>query len=213
MQTTAYRVLRIAFLVSLITPVSAQAQMPCMGWMGSATTDSTGGSMGPGMMGMGPRMMQNMGPMMGMCYGMMQNMGPGMMGGMMNACPMMGMMGMGAGMMGANPTTAPTQGAAAQPPELDLSDAQQKRINSIRDDERKQHWEIMGKMMDQQARLRDLNLTPTPDPKKVGAVYADLGKLQQQMAEMHVKANNQVYAVLTEEQKNRYLKWRQGGKP
>ena len=202
MQTVVNKAYWAAVLVLLMTPMSARAQMPCSAWMGNAATGSTYSGMG-----MGPGMMQSMGPaMMGMCSGMMQNMGPGMMGGMMGAYPMMGM-------MGSNATTAPTQGVATQPPVLDLSDAQQKRINAIRDSERKQHWELMGKMMDQQARLRDLNVTPTPDPKKVGAVYADLGKLQQQMAEMHVKANNQVYAVLTEDQQRRYLKWQQGGRP
>jgi Spy/CpxP family protein refolding chaperone len=110
-------------------------------------------------------------------------MGPGMMGGY----------GMGPGMMGGygmGPIWA-----------LDLSDAQRAKITSIADALRKKHWAIMGQILDEQAKLRDLYAKSEPDPKAVGAVFADISKLHQAMLEAHVQAMNQARGVLTPEQK------------
>jgi Spy/CpxP family protein refolding chaperone len=114
-------------------------------------------------------------------YGPGYGMGPGMMGGY-------GWMGM-----------------------LDLSDDQRTKINKTMDEERKQHWAIMGKMMEQQNKLRDLYTADKPDPKKVGAVYGEIAKLQQQMVETHLQATNQVQDVLTKEQREQIRQWHRGG--
>ena len=155
--------------------------------------------MGPGMMGgyggygMGPGMMGGgyggmMGPgMMGGHGGMM---GPGMMGGGYGGMGMMGGHGMGM---------------------LDLTADQQAKLNKIFDDKRKQHWAIMGKMMEEQSKLRDLYTADKPDPKKVGAVYGEIGKLQQQMIESHVQATNQMQDILTKEQRDQLRQWHRGG--
>jgi len=161
-----------------------------------------GGGYGPGMMGgygMGPGMMggyggYGMGPM-GMMGGMM---GPGMMGGGYGG---MGMMGMGPGMMGG-------YGGFNG---LNLSDEQRAKIDKIFDAERKQHWSVMGKMMDEQNKLRDLYAQETPDPKKVGAVYGEIAKLRQQMIEAHVQASNQMQQVLTKEQREQLRQWNRDG--
>jgi Spy/CpxP family protein refolding chaperone len=151
--------------------------------------------MGPGMMwggyGMGPGMMGGYGGY-GMGPGMM-GMGPGMMGGYG-----MGMMGMGPGMM---------WGYDA----LNLTDEQRAKIEKILDAERKQHWSVMGKMLDEQNKLRDLYAQETPDPKKVGAVYGEMAKLRQQMIEAHVQASNEVQQVLTKEQREQLRQWNRGG--
>ncbi len=123
-------------------------------------------------------------------------MGPGMMGG-----GGMGM-GMGPGMMG---------GGFGMLDMLDLKDEQRTKINKIHDDLRKQHWAIMGKMMDEQGTLRDLHQADVPDAKKIGAVYGNLGKLRQQMAETHVEAMNKINALLTPEQRDQMRQWRRGG--
>jgi len=147
--------------------------------------------MGPGMMGgyggygMGPGMMGGYGG-----YGM----GPGMMGGYG------GGYGMGPGMMGFGPLGS-----------LDLNDEQRAKIDKIIETERKQHWSTMGKMLDVQNKLRYLYAADEPDPKKVGAVYGELAKLQQQMLETHVRASNQVHQVLTKEQREQLRQWNRGG--
>ena len=153
-----------------------------------------GNGMGPGMMGggYGPGMMGGYGG-----YGM----GPGMMGGYGGMGMMGGGYGMGPGMM---------MGYGALNG-LDLSDEQRAKIDKIFDAERKQHWSVMGKMMDEQNKLRDLYAQETPDPKKVGAVYGEIAKLRQQMIETHVQASNEMQQVLTKEQREQLRQWNRGG--
>ncbi|NIO40423.1 MAG: periplasmic heavy metal sensor [Burkholderiales bacterium] len=126
--------------------------------------------MGPGMMGMGPGMMGGMGHM-------------GMMGGP-------GMMGMGPGMMGG-------MGPLHM---LDLSEEQWAKVRSIQDNVRKQHWQIMGKIMDESSMLQELFAVDKPDPKKIGSVYGKIFDLRRQMIESGIEAHNQIEAVLTKEQ-------------
>jgi len=175
--------------------------------------DYTGGygpyGMGPGMMGgyggygMGPGMMGGgYGPGMMGGYGG-YGMGPGMMGGYGGMGP--GMMGGGYGM---GPGMMMGYGALNG---LDLSDEQRAKIDKIFDAERKQHWSVMGKMMDEQSKLRDLYAQETPDPKKVGAVYGEMAKLRQQMIETHVQASNEMQQVLTKEQREQLRQWNRGG--
>lgn len=146
---------------------------------------------GPGMMngyggyGMGPGMM-------GGGYGG-YGMGPGMMGGY----------GMGPGMMG------PYWGSG-----LDLTPDQQAKINKIQDETRKAHWAMMGEMMNQQAKLRDLNLAPKRDNAAIDAAYKEFGKLQQQMYDSAVAAHKRMEAVLTKEQQEKLRDyWRKGWAP
>jgi len=158
---------------------------PGMGMMGG------GYGMGPGMMGGG----YGMGPgMMGGGYGYGMGAGMGMMGGGY---------GMGPGMMGG--------GYGYGMGMINLSDEQRTKMNKTMDDERKQHWAIMGKMMEQQNKLRDLYAADKPDPKKVGAVYGEIAKLQQQMIETHLQATNQMQDVLTKEQREQIRQWHRGG--
>ncbi|MHB8453506.1 MAG: Spy/CpxP family protein refolding chaperone [Acidiferrobacterales bacterium] len=93
---------------------------------------------------------------------------------------------------------------------LNLTDQQRKTINGVFDAERKQHWVVMGKMLDEQEKLRDLFAQDEPDPKKVGAVYGQIAILRQQMIEAHVQAENQMQNVLTKEQREQFHEWRRG---
>ena len=147
----------------------------------TAWADDVDDYAGHGPYGMGPGMMWGGG------YGM----GPGMMGGGYGYDPgMMGGFGMGPGRHGYGALNS-----------LDLSNEQRAKIDKIFDAERKQHWSVMGKIMDEQNKLRDLYEQETPDPKKVGAVYGEIAKLHQQMIETHVQASNQAQEVLTQEQR------------
>jgi Spy/CpxP family protein refolding chaperone len=171
-----------------------------------------GYGMGPGMMGgygygMGPGMMggYGMGPGMMGGYGM----GPGMMGGYGMGPGMMGGYGMGPGMMGGYGMGPGGGGYWAR--HLKLSDEQQAKINKIQDDTRKQHWSIMGAMMDQQAKLRDLYAAPNRDSAAIDETYKNIGTLQQQMYDSGVDARKRIEAVLTKEQQERLRKdWRGG---
>ena len=153
--------------------------------------------MGPRGYGMGQGMMGNgygMGPGMGMGggYGMggAYGMGPGMMGGD----------GMGPGMgMGGGWGMAP-QGLP------DLTPDQRTRVSRIQDDTRRKHWELMGKMMEEQSRLRDLNDAPKRDSDAINDTYKKISELQRKMYEQSADAHKRMEAVLTQEQKEK--SWR-----
>jgi Spy/CpxP family protein refolding chaperone len=150
---------------------------------------------GPGMMGSGM-----MGPgMMGGYYGMPHGMG--MMGS--------GMMGPGTGMMGMGPGMG-MQGAFYA---LDLNDDQRKKLTQIQDGLRKQHWELMGKVQDEYAKLRDLYAADTRDPAAIGAQAQRIFDLRRQMLESSVEAGNRMEALLTAEQKAQLRKDVRGGCP
>ena len=130
-------------------------------------------------------------PMMGGGMGTMGGeMGPG-------SC---GMIGGGAGMMGYGALGA-----------LDITKDQQAKINKIQDDLRKQHWAIMGKMMDEQAKLRDLYAEEKLDAKKIGAVSDAVYALRKQMIESRIDAINRMRDVLTKEQREQLNKRSGGG--
>lgn len=188
-----------------LTPEQMREQM--MQQRGYGPGYGPGYGMGPGMMGgygggygMGPGMMGGYGPGWGMGPGMMgggygYGMGPGMMGGFG------GGFGMGPGMMGYG------MGPLYM---LNLSDSQRDKIEKIHDNEHRKHWAISGKILEEQNKLRDLYQADEPDPKKVGAVYGNIAKLQQQMIETQVQASNDARKVLTKEQRAQLSQWRRG---
>jgi Spy/CpxP family protein refolding chaperone len=145
------------------------------------------GAWAQGMGGWGMGMMDDSDmPMMGSGMGMMGGgMGPG-------SC---GMLGGGSGMMGYG-----TFGA------LDLSKDQQAKINKIQDDMRKQHWALMGKMMDEQSKLRDLYSEDKLDAMKIGAVSDAIYAIRKQMIESRIDATNRMRDVLTKEQRDQLNK-------
>ncbi|MDH4164620.1 MAG: Spy/CpxP family protein refolding chaperone [Nitrospirota bacterium] len=120
----------------------------------------------------------------------MYNSGPGMMSGGMGpgSC---GMMGSSMGMMGSGQFSA-----------LDLTKDQKARINKIQDELRKQHWAVMGKMMDEQSKLRDLYDEEKLDAKKINAVSDAIHGLRKQMIESRIDAFNRMREVLTAEQRD-----------
>jgi Spy/CpxP family protein refolding chaperone len=156
-----------------------------------------GHGMGSGMMGMGPGMMGPgmMGPGM-MGPGMM---GPGMMGPGMMRHGMMGHGMMGHGMMGHGMMGHGMMGPMWM---LDLTSEQRARIREIQDEQRRQNWDTLGKIMDESSQLRDLYGADKWDPKAIGAVYGKIFDLKRQMIEASITAHNRREAVLTQEQRD-----------
>ena len=115
------------------------------------------------------------------------------MGGMMG--PMGGMMGPMGGMMG------PMIGNLAG---LDLTDKQQDQIRDIHRNMRKQHWDLMEKMMETSDQLYKLYDADKPDPEKIGKVYDDIYKIKRQMIQEHIVIRNKVYDLLTKEQREKF---------
>lgn len=184
--------LLLGALVLGAPPAHAQAATPAeskAAASGKEAAPSGGCPMGPGY-GMGPGMM-------GGGYGM----GPGMMGGGMGPGMMGG--GMGPGMMGGGYG----MGLRGLP---DLTADQRAKIAKIRDETRKKNWELMGQMMDEQARLGDLYDAPKQDSDAITNSYKKISELQRRIYESAADAHKRMEAVLTQEQKEKWWRfWRQ----
>lgn len=144
----------------------------------------------PGMMGMGPGMMGGMGP--GYGAGPDWGMGPGMMG------PMGPGYGAGPGMMrgyGAGP-----YGLAR----LNLTGDQQKAVNKIVDDHRKRQHDLIGKLADHQARLRDQYQREKWDADAITKIYDQMADVRRQMIRLRIEMRNQIYERLTPEQRQQF---------
>jgi len=199
-----------AALAAFTFTAQAQPQTPSRG-------DGPPPGYGPGMMGgYGPGMMRGYGPGYGQGYGpgMMggygpgygQGYGPGMMGGYGRG-GMMGGYGYGGGMMGGYGSGMMGLGALQA---LDLNEQQLGKITQIQDETRRKNWSVMGKLMDEQAHMRDLFLADKRDPAAIGKQAMKIADLRRQMLEASVDARNRAEALLTKEQKDQLRSWHRG---
>jgi Spy/CpxP family protein refolding chaperone len=158
------------------------------------STYGWGYGMGPGMMGgygqgygpgygMGPGMMGGFGP----GYGT----GPGMMGGYGGPGYGPGY-GMGPGMMG----------GYGPGYDLNLSAEQRGKITKMQNDLRRQHWDLMGKMQEEQSKMAEQYNADKRDDAALSASSKKMAELQQQMFEQSLNAQKQMDAVLTKEQRD-----------
>ncbi|MEP7182638.1 MAG: Spy/CpxP family protein refolding chaperone [Betaproteobacteria bacterium] len=164
----------------------------------SALADSPQGGYGPGY-GMGSGMMGGYGMGSGMMgsYGM----GPGMMGDHGSGYGMgAGMMdgqghgyGMGSGMMGGYGSRA----------DLNLSAEQRTKIARIQSDVRRKHWDLMGKMHDEQAQMNEQYDSDRRDDAALSKSFRNMSDLRQQMFDLSLSARRQMDAVLTTEQRDK----------
>lgn len=133
-------------------------------------------------------------------YPMMGGYGPGMMGGDYGPGMMGGYhrggYGYGSGMMGGG-------GCYGIENTLNLTADQQSKISKIREDMRKSHWDIMGKMREENYKLKDLYNADKPDTKAIGAQYKKIQALQYQMMESGLASHNRMQDLLTKEQKEK----------
>jgi Spy/CpxP family protein refolding chaperone len=179
----------VATAVALNLPV-AGAQMGGYGGYGPGMMGGYGGY-GPGMMGgyggYGPGMMGGYG---GYGPGMMGGYGgygPGTMGGY-------GGYGMGPGMMyGYDADHADA---------LNLTDDQREKIAKIQEALFTKHWELMGKMREQQLKLREQLASGKADDASIGKAYKNVEALRQQMWASGADAQKQIDAVLTKAQRD-----------
>lgn len=124
--------------------------------------------------------------------------GAGMMGGYGMGPGMMGGYGMGPGMMG---------GYGMGPQGLpDLTADQRTKIGKIQDETRRKHWELMGQVMEEQARLRDLYSAPKRDSDAIASTHKKISELQRRMYESAADAHKRMESVLTKEQQEK--SWR-----
>lgn len=140
------------------------------------------------------------GPGYGMGYGMGSMMGGYGMGGMMDGCGYGERMGgqrsdcgMGPGMMGGYGMRS----------DLNLSADQRSKIAKIQNDLRRQHWVLMGKMLDEQAQMGEQYSSDNPDEALLKKIYRNMSDLRHQMFDLSLDARKQIEAVLTKEQREK----------
>ncbi len=166
-----------------------------------------GYGMGPGMMGgygpgygMGPGMNGGYGPGYGMGSGMMGGMmGPGMMGGYGPGY------GMGPGMMGGYGQGAGMMGDALW--SLELTDAQRSQVLKIQDEVRRMNWDLLGKTLDETAKLREAYSSGKRDRAAIIGAYKTLGELRLRRIENSLAAAEKMEGVLTKEQREQLRRW------
>jgi Spy/CpxP family protein refolding chaperone len=129
-------------------------------------------------------------------------------------CPM-GMMGggMGRGMMGDGMMGGMGRMGGAPFQMLDLTPEQRTKINKIHDELRRKNWETLGKVQDEEAKLRDLYAADKRDPKAIGAVYGSIYALKRQMIEAGIDAHNRMEALLSDAQRAQLKQMRSGMGP
>lgn len=133
-------------------------------------------------------------------YGMTGGgMGPGMMGGGW---------GMGPGMTGGSGWGGMGMMGGGRIAMLDLTDEQRSKVNKILDDERSQHWNIMGQMMQLQNQQRDLYSADKRDVQAILKNEEQTDQLRRKMLEVHLKAEDRMQALLTKEQLEQLRQWR-----
>jgi Spy/CpxP family protein refolding chaperone len=133
-----------------------------------------------------------------------------MMGGGFGMGYNMGMMGFGEGVMGYGLGLmgggVDMMGPVGPYSMLDLTAEQTTKINKLLDELRKQHLGVLGKMMDEQAKMRDLFYEEKLDTKKIGAVYDAISSLRKQLLVARVDATNSISEILTKEQREELSK-------
>jgi len=190
--------------------------------LGVASLNAVAQPAGP-MQGHGPMMG---GPMHGHGYGAPSGgcpeMGLGRMGGGHHMGPeMMGGYPMGPGMMGGYRGDVMGPGMMMGGygigiiRRLDLSDDQRRRLAPIEDELRRKNWDLMGKVQDEMAKLRDASWSPDKrDRNAILAANKRMSELRQQMLENSLDAQDKAEVLLTapqKEQLRQLRRWRSAG--
>ena len=157
----------------------------------SAMADTPQGAYAP--CGMGPEMMGGNGSGYGMGTGMMggngsgYGMGSGMMGGYGSRY------GMGSEMLGNH----------AQRSDLNLTTEQRGKIGKIQENVRRKHWDLMGKMQDEEMMMNEQYNSDNRDDSAISNSYRKMSEFRRQMFDLSLSARSQIDAVLTKEQREK----------
>ena len=90
---------------------------------------------------------------------------------------------------------------------LNLSDDQREKIAVIQKQARKEQWDIMTQMREEQYKLQELYYAQRPDPSAINAQAAKIEQLQRKLIQANIDAQKQVESVLTPEQREQLQRW------
>jgi len=180
-------------------------------WQGQGAGPGYGPRMGPGMMGG-----YGGGPGYGPGYGM----GPGMMGGYgggpgygpgpgMHRGPEHGSHHfgpgerMGRGMEGARGPGMMRGHGERMARALALSEDQRAKVGRIMEDTRRKNWDVLGQIRSERFNLREMMRGDKVDPAAAVEQKRKLDDLKRQVMRARLEARNQVFALLTPEQREK----------
>ena len=180
------------------TAIAAATVLSVAGVTANAQSPSLPAHGYPGMMGgYGHGHARGFGPGGGPEFHGEHHMGPGMMGGFGMGPGMTGECGMGPAMMG-----GPGLRSLGR---LDLDDQQRKQVVKIEDELRRKNWDVMGKMQDEMAKLRDATwASGNRDRAAILAANKRMADLRLQMLENSLDATDKAEALLTPQQRERF---------
>lgn len=136
--------------------------------------------------------------------------GGGMMGGGTTGQGMMGGGMMGHGMMG-SAMMGRGMGAGALVDDLGLSDEQRSSVQRIHDEARLKQWDLMGRMMQEEIRLRDAFGGPGTDRAASEKAFKQMNAVREQMFVARLDAQEKLEAALTPEQRAKLRQRVRGG--
>jgi len=110
--------------------------------------------------------------------------------------------GMGSGMMGGYGMGPGMMGGYGFGAALNLTAEQRSQITKIQNELRQKHWELMGKMQDEQFQMRELYASDNRDDAALSNSFRKMSELRQEMFDQLLSAQKQVDAVLTKEQRD-----------
>ena len=175
-RTSIRKALSVAMMVGASLTACPAIAQPSGEWGGYGM-----GPFGPNF-GMDRGIMGGYGPGYGMDMGIMRGSGPGY--------------GMERGPMG-------PMGRYGLAPGLDLSAEQRGSISRIQEDTRRKHWELMGRIQSEQARMNEQFGAEDRDDAAISKTYRNISDLRHQMFDLTLAAQKQMDAVLTKEQRDK----------
>jgi Spy/CpxP family protein refolding chaperone len=114
---------------------------------------------------------------------------------------------MGAGMMGGDGAgygmgTGMTDGYLSGS-DLNLTAAQHDELAKIQDSARQGYWDLKGKMQAEYLQMKEQYYSENRDDAALSKSYRNMSDLRNQMFDMSLSAQKQMYAVLTDDQRNK----------
>jgi len=85
--------------------------------------------------------------------------------------------------------------------DLNLTPEQRRKIGKIEADMRHDHWDLMGKMHDQESQMTEQFDSEQRDDAALSQTHRSMSELRNQMFDLALRAEKQIDAVLTDEQR------------
>jgi len=96
---------------------------------------------------------------------------------------------------------------------LGLTEEQRQKVGAIMEDTRRKNWDVIGQVQTERYKLRQMFHGDTVDPAAVTAQQAKVDDLKRQLLRARLEARNQVFALLTPEQREKARRFGPRGAP